>query len=134
MFIENVSLFDINVGWHYDPGENSMLIQIVDPDMQFPTPKYNFKVVHQFKFLDIEEEGAMSIKDSQAQEIADALLFAKVNHMNVIVHCHAGICRSGAVAEAGVVLGFNDTEKLRIPNVLVKQKLFKALNNSGAFQ
>ena len=47
--------------------------------------------------------------------------------MNVIVHCHAGVCRSGAVAEIGVMLGFNDTESFRSPNLLVKHKMMKAL-------
>ena len=47
--------------------------------------------------------------------------------MNVIVHCHAGVCRSGAVAELGVMLGFKDTESFRSPNLLVKHKMMKAL-------
>lgn len=38
MWIENVSLENIGCGHHFDPGINSMLIQIVDPDMEFPTP------------------------------------------------------------------------------------------------
>ena len=41
MWIENVSLENIKRGHHFDPGVNSMLIQIVDPDMEFPTPIYN---------------------------------------------------------------------------------------------
>jgi len=47
--------------------------------------------------------------------------------MNVIVHCAAGICRSGAVVEAGVVLGFDDTQTMRIPNTLVKTSILEQL-------
>ena len=47
--------------------------------------------------------------------------------MDVVVHCHAGICRSGAVAEIGVMLGFDDAEAFRSPNLLVKHKMMKVL-------
>jgi hypothetical protein len=47
--------------------------------------------------------------------------------MNVIVHCHAGVCRSGAVCEVGVMLGFNDTEVFRSPNLLVKHRMMRKL-------
>ena len=40
MWIENVSLENIKRGYHFYPGVNSMLIQIVDPDMEFPKPIY----------------------------------------------------------------------------------------------
>ena len=55
------------------------------------------------------------------------LKHALTNHMNVVVHCYAGICRSGAVAEVGVMMGFQDCERSRIPNLRVKQKLMKQL-------
>ena len=47
--------------------------------------------------------------------------------MNVVVHCHAGVCRSGAVAEVGVMMGFADCERFRIPNLLVKHKMMRVL-------
>lgn len=50
--------------------------------------------------------------------------------MNVVVHCHAGICRSGAVAEVASLVGFQVLDGLRIPNVLVKKKLMQALGLS----
>ena len=126
-FIENVSRFDISTGFHADAGENSMLIQIVDFFDTFPTPKYNFKETLQFKFDDIEDEGPTSCTNEQAKEIAQALLRAKEQHMNVIVHCFAGLCRSGAVAEVGIMLGFNPPDRIRLPNTLVKGKILKAL-------
>ena len=51
----------------------------------------------------------------------------KVIIMNVVVHCHAGVCRSGAVAEVGITMGFEDTGVFRAPNLMVKHKLMKAL-------
>ena len=47
--------------------------------------------------------------------------------MNVVVHCVAGVCRSGAVCEIGVMMGFRDTEVFRSPNLLVKHKMMKVL-------
>jgi len=132
MWIQNVALSDIQKGFHINPGENAMLIQIVDPCMEFPTPKYQFKEVHQFEFLDLEKDDMPSaeefkVTDAQAQQLVDLLLKAYGQRMNVIVHCVAGVCRSGAVCEVGVMLGFEDTEIFRSPNLLVKHKMMKHL-------
>ena len=139
-WIENVSLSDIKKGHHIEAGINSMLIQIVDPDMEFPTPAYQFREAHQFKFLDIESDGMSNdghgtpidmswgmITDEQAAELVRLLQHAMERHMNVVVHCHAGVCRSGAVAEVGVMMGFRDAEAFRSPNLLVKHKMMKCL-------
>lgn len=131
MWIQNVSMSDIRQGFHINPGINSMLIQIVDPAYEFPVPKYQFREVHQFEFLDAEKEDRFpdecKCTDEQAAELVRLLQHAKDNRMNVIVHCHAGVCRSGAVAEIGVMLGFSDTEAFRSPNLLVKHKMMKLL-------
>lgn len=130
-WIENISLDDVRKGFHYDPGFNSMLIQIVDPDMEFPAANYEFRQVHQFKFLDVEDTDVVkygsAITNEDARGIADALRHAWAEGMNVVVHCHAGVCRSGAVAEVGTMLGFIDTEKFRVPNLMVKRKLMEQL-------
>lgn len=126
-FIENCSRFDIITGMHADAGENSMLIQISDIISEQPTPLKKFKEIHQFSFEDIEEDEEWAISNEQAQEIAELLRHAQKNHMNVIVHCHAGLCRSGAVVECGIMLGFNEPDRLRIPNTLVKKKIMQAL-------
>ena len=139
-FIENISRSECSNGTHYDPGINSMLIQISDPGAGFPTPNYNFKEIHQFEFLDIEEDGMSNdgsgnpvdmsefkITDEQAQQLVNLLYKAKEKHMNVIVHCHAGICRSGAVVEVAEMLGFTPVDRFRQPNLLVKHKMMKAL-------
>ena len=48
-------------------------------------------------------------------------------HMNVVVHCHAGICRSGAVVEVAEMMGFTPTDRYRQPNLRVKHKMMKVL-------
>jgi len=68
-----------------------------------------------------------AITDAQAAELVRLLQHAWENRMNVVVHCHAGVCRSGAVAEVGVMMGFADCERFRIPNLLVKHKMMKLL-------
>lgn len=126
-WIENIPLENVAKGQHHACGENSMLIQISDHDMAFPTPKHQFKEVHQFTFLDIEEDGDFAITDEQAAQLVGLLLYAFEHRMNVVVHCHAGICRSGAVCEVGVMMGFNDCERFRVPNLLVKHKMMRVL-------
>lgn len=139
-WIQNIALADVRKGHHIRVGENSMLIQILDPAMEFPRPLHDFKEVHQFEFLDIEEDGMtnngdgtwtdmseFAITDAQAAELVRLLQHALANRMDVVVHCHAGVCRSGAVAEVGVMLGFDDAEAFRSPNLLVKHKMMKCL-------
>ena len=130
-WIENVAASDVSLGFHHDCGPNSMLISITDPAGWRPEAKYSFKERHNFEFLDAEDADGFpeeaKISDAQAQEIVGLLKHALDNRMNVVVHCMAGICRSGAVAEVGVMMGFNDCEKYRQPNLRVKHKLMKEL-------
>jgi predicted protein tyrosine phosphatase len=131
-WIENVAAHDIPKGWHHDCGPNSMLIQIMDTcPSWWPEPKYQFAESHRFEFLDVEEddevlEPEMKITDDQAQQLVALLRRALDNSMNVVVHCVAGVCRSGAVVEVGVMMGFQDTERFRQPNLLVKHKMMTA--------
>jgi predicted protein tyrosine phosphatase len=133
MWIQNVPLADIPKGHHIDVGANAMLIQIVDPATEFPVPKHEFKEIHQFEFLDLENEDDMPdavefmVTDKQAAQLVALLQRALDKHMNVIVHCHAGICRSGAVAEVGVMMGFEDAKAFRAPNLRVKHKMMQVL-------
>ena len=130
-WIQNVALSDIPKGHHVAVKENSMLIQIVDPGMEFPIPKQKFKEIHQFEFLDLErddKEGEeFKITDRQAERLISLLQHALDKRMDVVVHCVAGVCRSGAVCEVGVMMGFDDTEVFRSPNLLVKHKMMKVL-------
>ena len=131
-WIENVSLAAIKEALHYDPGPNSMLIQIVDQDMDHPKAKYPFKETRKFKFLDVEEPECLDgITEEDAKYIVQALRHAKEKNMNVVVHCVAGVCRSGAVVEAALFIGFQDTEVFRIPNIRVKQAILAAFNKEN---
>jgi predicted protein tyrosine phosphatase len=130
-WIENCSMNDIHRGLHSHLGVNTMLIRIQDPATEFRPTHYNFKEVHCFEFLDAEDEDGFpdetKISDAQATEIAALLTRALDQSMNVLVHCHAGICRSGAVVEVGTLLGFTSTERFRQPNLRVKHKMMRAL-------
>jgi predicted protein tyrosine phosphatase len=131
-WIENVAAADVPMRFHHDAGPNSMLIQIMDPaPTWWPTPAHEFKEVHRFEFMDVERDDKWpdeaKITPAQAEEIVRLLKHALENRMNVVVHCMAGLCRSGAVAEVGVMMGFEDTERFRSPNLMVKHSLMKAL-------
>lgn len=130
-FIENVAASDVSTGFHYDCGPNAMLISITDPAGWKPLPKHDFKEVHEFEFLDAEDEDGFpdecKIQDEQAEQIIALLNRALENHMNVVVHCMAGICRSGAVVEVAQMMGFTPTDRFRQPNLRVKRKLMKVL-------
>ena len=131
-WIQNVALSDIKKGFHVEPGPNAMLIQITDPASWRPTPKHQFKEVHHFEFLDVEEKDevldeAMKCSQEQANELVRLLQHALANRMNVVVHCHMGVSRSGAVAEVGTIMGFRDVGKFRVPNLMVKKKLMEQL-------
>ena len=130
-FIENVAASDVTTGFHYDAGPNAMLISITDPAGWKPTPKQKFKEVHEFEFLDAEDDDGFpdecKIQDEQAEQIIALLKHALENRMNVVVHCFAGICRSGAVVEVATMMGFTPTDRYRQPNLRVKHKLMKVL-------
>lgn len=132
-WIENVSKQDVKLGFHMDAGKNSMLIRIQDPATEFGKIAHAdmFKEVHEFEFLDAEDEDGfedcVKVSDEQAAELVRLLQHALDNSMNVVVHCHAGICRSGAVVEIATMMGFTATERLRIPNMRVKHKMMQVL-------
>jgi len=132
-FIENVSKSDVATGFHMDAGPNAMLIRIQDPATIFGCIKHSqmFKEVYEFEFLDAEDsdgfEDECKIQDNQAEALVGLLQRAIEKHMNVVVHCHAGICRSGAVVEVASMMGFTPTDRYRQPNLRVKNKMMKVL-------
>ncbi len=131
-YIENCAADDIPRAFHHDAGPNSMLIQITDPASWRPTPKHNFKEIHHFEFLDIEDndhavDPEMFIQEWQAKELVQLLRRAYDHKMNVVVHCFAGVSRSAAVAEAGIRMGFQEVEKFRSPNSRVMRLMMAEL-------
>jgi predicted protein tyrosine phosphatase len=108
-----------------------MLIRIQDPATEFGKVKQQFKETYCFEFLDAEDTDGFpdecKISDDQAIQLTMLLQRALDKSMNVVVHCHAGICRSGAVVEVASMMGFTPTERLRIPNMRVKHRMMKAL-------
>ena len=134
-WIENVSWDDVRHGRHYDVGDNAMLIQIADPATFFPVPLRVFREIHQFEFLDADESDVIKhgypeealITAGQAETLVRLLQRALDSGMNVLVHCHAGICRSGAVVEVASMMGFTPTDRFRQPNVMVKTRMMRAL-------
>lgn len=132
-WIQNISKKEVANAHHFDPGPNSMLICINDPATEPAIPRFPFSIIQFFEFLDVEDtditwcpEEAM-ISDKQAEELVNLLKHALHWNMNVIVHCHAGVCRSGAVVEVATMMGFTDTEKWRSPNLRVKHKMMQVL-------
>jgi len=132
-WIENVSKSDVALGFHMDAGPNAMLIRIQDPATFFGKVARAdmFKEVHEFEFLDAEDQDGFpdeaKISDEQAEQLVALLKKAQENSMNVVVHCHAGICRSGAVVEVASMMGFTPTERYRQPNLRVKTKMMRVL-------
>jgi predicted protein tyrosine phosphatase len=130
-WIQNVSLADIVKGCHFFEEHKTVLIQIQDVcTWKFAEPLYKdkFVEVHQLEFMDNDDpDDDANITEEQAEKIATILTSAKDRGYNIVVHCHAGLCRSGAVTEVGVLMGFDDTEMIRHPNILVKNRLKTAL-------
>ena len=134
-FIENVSFHGMQKGMHYDPGPNGIWISITDPTMEPAKPAFKFSEWHEFHFLDIDKSSPMwnamsefAITPEDGKKIADILTGAFQKGRNVIVSCVAGLCRSGAVVEAGVACGFQDTGVVRAPNVMVKNTILREMS------
>lgn len=141
-WIENISMRDASRALHHNCAPNAMMIRIHDPafvPLPLMRPDY-FKEIHEFEFLDIEENGLTNNGDGSmsdmscfgpmpqhAKELVKLLRHAKENRMNVVVHCHAGLCRSGAVADIGIMMGFDEVHTRRIPNTLLKTLMLKEL-------
>lgn len=107
VFIHNCSAADFASGNFPDPGPEAVAIQITDPCIPAPVSSFQFESTHHFEFCDVESEtevcGEFAITREQAEQIARILLCG----VNVIVHCHHGIFRSGGVAAAAEVAGFD---------------------------
>jgi predicted protein tyrosine phosphatase len=135
MWIQNVAAMGIPKGMYKDPGSNAMLIQISDPkDPYFPDPKTPFAERYQFTFFDVSDSDRDAERDGisnrQAFQIVQLLRRAQEREMNVVVNCMAGLSRSGAVAEIGVMMGFEDTLRPRTPNMRAKRLMMRLIGAS----
>ncbi len=110
-----------------------VVIRIVDDVVLFGEDYPNMQT-HQFIFADANEGDAHAISHEQAQQILAVLQDAKENNQHVLVHCVAGISRSGAVAQFAIdYLGFDDMvsnlshrAQWRLPNAGVVKALRSA--------
>jgi len=113
--------------------EKSILIQIVDCDVPFPFPRHYFEEIHKFQFADVESEKDEAwdhrITAEQANKIIRIIRKAKEKKYNIIVHCFAGVKRSGAVVEAALKMGYKDTNTYRKPNQYITKTLLFAILN-----
>lgn len=131
-YCHNISMDSAKRGfWVNVAQENAIYIQITDPCCEFEPMKNNFAEIHRFEFLDDDLEGEgheFSITDEQAEELAKILRRANDEKRHVIVSCHAGLCRSGAVTEImNRVFGYEPGPSVRSPNQLVMKKVMRAL-------
>ena len=133
--IINLSRSEVVEGLHSIFGGDAVLIQICDPDKEHVKPKKWFSKTFQFEFFDCDKDDdtiadEYKISSYQAAEI-NILECALDSDMHVVVQCTAGLCRSGSVVEVGCMMGFDDPNRPRVPNVDVKHAL---LDQLGAFQ
>lgn len=119
-YIENISLRQAVKGDHWNRGQDSVLIQIVNPAYGFPNPGVKFSEVFQFEILDAEDRDSFhedaKFSKEQAAQIVKILVDALNANKNVTVHCHMGVSRSGAVAIIGSFIGFELRTRNQVPN------------------
>ncbi len=127
-WIQHYSRFDIKEGLHFYEPHKTALISINDVDEPAPKPKYDFVSTIVFHFEDVvDATDPNSITPHDAKLLGMFLQKMFSEGKNVIVHCHAGVCRSSAVALAGKAIGFTLEPKSRLPNSLVLTRIVEQL-------
>lgn len=112
-------------------GPDTYVIRIFDPlGSAWRSPPKNCNSFT-FEFLDAEDDTKLDddfkIQLDQARQLVNILTEAMMLRKNVVVHCHAGRCRSGAVAEVGEIMGFKYTGTIKQPNMRVKHMMLQIL-------
>lgn len=134
MLTGNMSAADVQ---HFEPPPNSWIISILNPNGFVPPINLGeefggYKGLLQVVFHDISEPqpGFRAISDEDASCIADFVDRAKEQDKNLYVHCTAGQCRSAAIVEVLLALGWEIDKNChcpaRKPNTLVYDKVRKA--------
>lgn len=122
--IQNISRVALRDGLHIPA---TVLIQITDPCTEFQKSLNEFDNVHQFEFLDTELDREFCITPEQGSEIAEILKTAMHNNQDVLVQCNAGIYRSGGVAIAATLIGFEWFISSKLYNIRVFNKIADCL-------
>lgn len=139
MWIKNTDMASVYNGYEadlmkYKDFESIDLIQIfgILRTLDFPKPFKDIGVIkksYQFEFEDVDETDEnfieRGIQPEQAIAIHNALMDAYNGNRNVIVHCFAGVSRSGAVVDYAQLLGFEPLPEYRARNEMVYSMLRK---------
>ena len=139
-YIANLSKDDVE-DEYYIPPEDTVLISITDNCCEAKIAnEEGWKHIFRFQFEDLEKEQVLHlikageelpiwarfISTIQAKQIAE-ILINNVNKSNIIVHCHAGVSRSGAVTQVGLDIGYGlfNFSNLRTVNNTVYSEIKK---------
>ncbi len=130
-YVTNLSMQDVTQGRFPEwCNTNTVLIQIQDVDdspfARFANVKKRsrFVEVYQFRFDDLDSESFTSLSDEQAETLVEIIKCCYEQDVNIAVHCHAGLCRSGAIKTLCVRYGFEDIDNAEaFPNLLVMRKV-----------
>lgn len=132
--ILNVPKGLISIG-RFPDFENYILISI-DEQFKFPViPKDKIQPIsyQRFTFGDLEESSDSDDCSCLLFDLEDRDRILEIyrncleNNIDLLVHCTAGISRSGAIIEVGLLLGFElEHPTHRIPNAYIKSSLLKA--------
>jgi predicted protein tyrosine phosphatase len=127
--ISHVPLIDVL----QKPPTSGVIISIRDPGNTYSALYSqvdaipNVQIIPIYAF-DVNEEIHGCLTETDAAIIAKALIEQSELGNDVIVHCTAGICRSGAVAEVGMALALFEKQRTnRQPNTLFKRKIMRAI-------
>ena len=145
MYITNISLIEIQESliseknrlpsFFYTEDNSCILIRLKNPGYSYPEGETEILLEYYFEEVRvIEIEDSDNIDDNSVSEIASILCSAKEKNQNIIVHCHAGISRSGAVVEVATMMGYEDIGRHRNPNRVLKEKLRKVLGIKYSFE